>query len=85
MVQSDLEDVLEQSAPPGVEVSNASCPDDVSSDPGTEFDCTAEIAGEEVDVPGEVSDEEVGDDQGVVYDFSEFAATGGATGAEGAE
>ena len=48
--QESLETGILDLAPPSAQAESASCPDDVSSDTGTEFECTVMASGDEVQV-----------------------------------
>ena len=48
--QESLESGILDLAPPSAQAESASCPDDVSSDTGTEFECTVTAGGGEVQV-----------------------------------
>jgi hypothetical protein len=55
--QSSLEEGLLAQAPQNAQVESASCPEEVSSDVGTEFECTVTTANGEVVVGAEVTSE----------------------------
>ena len=55
--QESLESGVLDAAPPQAQVESASCPDDVSSDVGTEFECTVTTAEGEVQIGATVTSE----------------------------
>jgi hypothetical protein len=80
--QGELEDFVVSTAPANLEAESASCPDDVSSDKGTTFECTLTTATGEGPVPGEITSEGE-DDVNAEFDYSQIESSG-ATGESGA-